>query len=301
MVRAIQAQDSKAAEASIVSLEDERFRVTGGGLSKLGADFYLVFGQNYDNIYKGGYTGKYTESVLRFRVQLDGARLTVTDSELFKDPSGVSGPASQYHRRDLNVVQSVQPGGMLGITAYGGVFTQEGGGWGNPIHITRDSNGRTQLRQDTAFSQKMSQYECAQLSMYDPRSDTFYTTFFGGISFYSYNARGELVPSTVDNWLPFIDSITTLVRPKSGALQENTRPSDTLPRLMGTNALFVPAPGLARYGGTREVLDYSQLPTGREVKVGHIYGGIWSTAPQSGELNPTFANDTLYEVYLTRH
>ena len=52
--------------------------------------------------------------------------------------------------------------------------------------------------------------------------------------------------------------------------------------------------------GTHEVIDYSRLPAGDSVRVGWMYGGIFATADQSSEFDPTFASDRIYEVWLHR-
>jgi hypothetical protein len=285
---------------NILGITDERMRVTGGGLKRVGDDYYLVFGQNYDSIYKGGYTGKYTQAVRRFRIDFNGSRLAVADFVEYTDPAG-SGPASQYHRRDLNVVETVWPGGVNGLAVYGGVFTPEGGAWMNPLYVTPQGTGAPRIQVDTGFTMRTSPYECAQVLMYDPASGTMYTSLLGGISLYYYDAAGRLVPSTpADNWLPWVNTITTLARRSDGTTEEVVQPpAQGLPGLLGANSVFLPAPGLARVAGSEEVIDYAQLPAGR-VLLGHMYGGIRATASQSSEMNPTFASSTIYEVWLER-
>jgi hypothetical protein len=283
----------------IVTISDERMRVTGGDLRKIGDYYYLVFGQNYDNIYKGAYTGKYTEQVRRFKIKFDGKTLAISDYQAFTDPAG-SGPQSQYHRRDLNVVEAIRGDGAKGISVYGGVFTPNGAAWRNPIYIDQDAAGNTKVTVDTSFQQKMNLYECPKLLMFDPASKTMYTALFGGISYYYYNKQGELEESNLDNWMPFINTITTLARRADGTTMEWPQPpANALPGLMGANAVFVAADGLAGYAGSHEVLDYSRLPAGK-VLLGRIYGGILATAAQSSEFNPTYASATIYEVYLER-
>jgi hypothetical protein len=284
----------------ISSLEDERFRVTGGGLSYANNYYYLVLGQNYDNIYKGAYTGKYTEEIRVFALLWNGTRYSIADYLAYRDPSGASGPDSQFHRRDLNMVETFGAGGKQGITVYGGVFTKDGGGWRYPINIEPGTRNTPTVTVDTSFAQKTSQYECAHLLMFDRTTNTMYTSLFGGISYYYYNAQGQLEESNLDNWLPFVSSITTLARDANGTTTEVVQPpSASLPALLGANAVFAPEPSLPHMGNT-EVIDYSRLPPGNSILVGRIYGGIRATAPQSSQFNPTFANNMIYEVYLER-
>lgn len=283
----------------ITSIEDERFRVTGGGLSYVNGEYFLVLGQDYDKIYKGAYTGKYTEQIRVFSLLASGSSVSVINYRALGDPTGVTGPDSQYHRRDLNVVESFRSPTQQGVTVYGGVFTKDGGGWTHPIQIDPVAGGNPTVTLDTSFSQKMSQYECAHLLMFDPATSTMFTSFFGGISYYYYNAQGQLEESNLDNWLPFISAISTVARDGSGSTEVVQPAAESLPGLLGANGVFTPVPGLPHIGAT-EVLDYSRLPAGNSILVGWIYGGIRATAPQSSQFDPTFANDTIYEVYLER-
>jgi hypothetical protein len=300
VIQAITSGHNEDVAANIVSIADERMRVTGGEMVKLGSNFYLCLGQNYDAIYKGAYTGKYTGEVRRFGIEFSGKALSITDYVAFADPNG-PGPASQYHRRDLVAIEAVRPDGSPGITLLGGVFTNLGGTWVNPILIDQDSTGNTKITVDGTFDQKMSQYNCAVLTISDPAARTMFVTLFGGISLYYYDAQGRLTPSSLDNFTPFISSITTQVRRADGTTIEYPQaPADSLPGFLGANAVFIPLDTLPRCAGTRSVLDYSKLPNGPSVLLGHIYGGIRATAPQASEFNPTYANNVIYEVYLER-
>ena len=300
LMQAVMAGNARDVEESIVTISDERMRVTGGGLRKLGDDFYLVFGHNFDKKYKGGLTGHYTCEVRRFRARFQAGALAITDYEALADPAG-PGPDSQYHRRDLNVVESIRPDGSVGITAYGGVFTKAAGPWVRPVYVDRSNAGKTAVAVDPTFEQKTCQYDCGNLLMYDRASRTMYTTFFGGISFYYYDKAGKLVPSSLDNFMPFVPTITTLASGPDGRTSRVPQPpADSLPALLGADAVFIPDPGLARFDGSREVLDYGRLPAGKTVLVGRLLGGIRASEPQVSMLNPSSANRVIYEVYLTR-
>jgi hypothetical protein len=280
----------------ITSLTDERMRVTGGELLKIGDNFYLVFGQDFEGIYKGGITGKYTEQVRRFKINLSGGNLSISDYKEFKDPKG-SGVESQYHRRDLNVVEALRPNRSLGLIAYGGVFTKTAGAWTNPIEID-ESGGNTNIKVDTSFDQKMSQYTCAHLLMYSASKYTMFTTLFGGISFYYYDKNGKLVESNTDNFMPFIKSITTLARLSSGRTVEWPQPpSLALPERVGANGIFVPASTAPKE--FHDILDLDSLPQGQTL-VGYLYGGIHALDDQVNFINPSYADSTIYEVYVTK-
>lgn len=281
-----------------VSVTDERMRVTGGGLEKIGDDFYLVFGQNYDQEYEPGVTGRYTEQISRFRLDPDFKKKTlkITNYETFGDPTGVKGPASLYHRRDLNVVQAINPDGTNGIGIYGGVFDSTGGGWVNPMYVNA-TDGTPQVVADMNTIQKTNQYECAHILMYDPASKTMFTTFLGGISGYAY-ADGTLRP---DPLLPWVNIISTMMVRSDGTVKEAVQPQGQgMPKLMGANGMFAPAKGLMMCDGTENVLDFGKLPPGDSILIGYFYGGILASAPQSDEARPTQANSTIYEVWMTR-
>ncbi len=100
------------------------------------------------------------------------------------------------------------------------------------------------------FEQKMSAYTCAKLLLFDPDSRTMYTTFFGGISGWTWDygkSHFELAPRKGDksepsyfDGLAWIDHITTLIRSPQKTL-EAVQPSNRLAAYLGTNAAFLPA------------------------------------------------------------
>jgi len=294
-VNAIEQQDAAALKNSIITLEDERFRVTGGGLEKIDDDYFLVFGQNYDTIYIGGITGEYTEQVRKFKMDISNGSISISDYEVYKDPSGKTGTESQYHRRDLNVCSAIRPDGSEGITVLGGVFTKNDGGWVNPILINNASETTVSLY--TELSQKLSQYECGVVSFYDSDNKTMFHTLMGGISYYFYE-NGELKPSTIDNWLPFTSSITTIVQSSAGMQEFPQEESQSLPKLLGSDAAFIPNPDLSFANEAKTIIDLNSLSRDGKVLVGWIFGGIEATSGQSSEFNPTYANKVLYEVWL---
>jgi hypothetical protein len=199
------------------------------------------------------------------------------------------------------VVESIRSNLAPGLTAYGGVFTKVAGAWTNPVNIDQDSGGNTKIALDTSFSQKMSQYSCARLLMFSARnSRTMYTTLLGGISLYFYDKNGKLVESNLDNFMPFINSITTLARLTNGRTVEWPQPpSLSLPELIGANAVFIASTRAPHMPGTAEVLDYDKLPPGGTV-VGYLYGGIRALGPQISFVNPSYASNTIYEVVVQK-
>lgn len=298
-VAAVNAGDATALAAAIISLEDERMAVTGGVMRKLGEYFYLVFGQDYVGKYKSGLNGTYTQQVARFKLAYSATELSLEGYQAFKDPATPpKNEYSQYRRRDLNVTEEIFGNGTLGLSVWGGVFTINDGGWPNPIFIMPDGDSDPSIEVQTDFEQKCNYYESANLGLYDPAKKVMYRTLFGGISNYYYSG-GKLVPGEGANALPWVNIVTTMAISADGTAEYVQPESQSMPELIGANAEFFPADDLQTYGDAHEIYDLSQI-NGDRVLVGHIAAGIRSTAAQTNGINPTFANEKIYEVYLVR-
>ena len=138
---------------------------------------------------------------------------------------------------------------------------------------------------EAGFEQKMNAYNCANLLLYDKASQTMYTTFFGGISRYSWDAAknsfvanplaGNKSAATYLDGMQWSDQISTISNVMAGGQErivEDVQPSP-LPAFLGSGAVFVALPGIARAHPGSTVLDFDALPHGRTL-VGYIYGGI---------------------------
>ncbi|WP_276485608.1 hypothetical protein [Paraflavitalea pollutisoli] len=299
LVNAIVAGQTTNLEQYLTMITDERMRVTGGGLEKIGDYFYLVFGQNFNSIYKGGISGIYTEEIRQFRINNSNGQLSISDYSATTTPLQYQG-MSQFHRRDLNIFPTILPNGTEGIGALGGVFTQQAGPYPNPLTIAA-GNGSATAAIDTGFQQKFCLYDCARMLVYDPRGKNMYATLFGGITDYYYDKSGKPVPSNMSNFMPFFNHLSTVGLSSAGTYTEYPQYQPALPGYIGSNASFIPLTGVATYGRNPNIIDYSTLPPGKAVQVGWIYGGITATAPQSSEFNPTFSNKVIYAVYVTRN
>lgn len=296
LVTAIMAGQSSL-DAYITSITDERFRVTGGTLQKLGAHFYLVFGHNYNSVYKGGVTGVYTEEIRRFDLSIVGKNLQVSNYQPITTQLTYGG-FSQFHRRDLNIVPVVTPSQTAGLTAFGGVFTNQAGPYPNPIQISSDGTN-TAVNIDTTFRQKTCLYDCAHIMLYDAAGKNMYTTFLGGITDYYYQGD-SLVPGNMSNFMPFFNHTSTIRQDAKGRYTEFPQLSPSLPGYIGADAVFFPAPGIGLYKGSSEIIDYNNLPAGKTF-IGWMYGGIAATAQQANEFNPTTASNKFYQVYLQKN
>ena len=201
----------------------------------------------------------------------------------------------------------------LGAAAYGGVFTKDQLGFTKPIYWSSAAKPKT----DDSYEQKMSAYTCAKLLLFDPDSNTMYTTFFGGISGWIWNGKTshfDLAPSTSDQSKPayfdglvWIDQMTTLVRSPQETF-EAVQPSNRMAAYLGTNAAFLPAPGLKKIRDDAGVFDLRALrgkadtygiPVWRHsrhstsVPLSRRFPGVWLGSV------PTKTSDMIVAVYLT--
>lgn len=292
---AIKSHNATALEASITTITDERMRVTGGELRKIGDWFYLVFGQNFNTIYSDNATGIYTQQIRRFQIKNAGTSLEIlnyaADTCTWDD--------SSFHRRDLVVVENHNPDGEHNITVYGGVFTPQANlDYQTPIYITQTdkATGAVNITTDNSFLQMFNQYSAPTFVIHDNEQKVNYTTIFGGITQYYYQ-DGQLVNGGSN--MPFSNYVTTIARKADGSSEEFPQQTPTLPGFIGAEAIFVP---VLPYFGTPSspVFDAAKVKSGdaNGVHIGYLYGGINSTAAQSSGPHSTHASHSIYKVYV---
>jgi len=310
----------KIAPASVSFAESQAVQSAGGGLIKL-ADgfFYLVMGHSFNGSYiayegQGEHNAEavsqvYLNQIRKLKItDLSPGRLDVSMVETFEDED-------QFHRRDLNVTPILSSDG-LGLAAYGGVFTpQTQLNYSKPVYLF--GNGKPTV--DGGFDQKMNAYSCPILLLYEKSGASMYTTFFGGISRFSWDAAtqkflenprvGSKTESEYLDGLQWSDQISTIQRNKRAGNVETSevvQPAG-LPGFLGTGAVFIPAPQLERaYPGT-DILDLEAL-RGRKTLVGYIYGGIRASpyrfpydktaTPNNAGAVPSSTNSLILRVYL---
>ncbi|MCW5941616.1 MAG: hypothetical protein KIS66_05255 [Fimbriimonadaceae bacterium] len=310
LVQAVKSGNTALAADAVRSVEDARMRVTGGELRKLDdGRLYLVFGHDFHGIYLAPDQQQvYTEEVRRFEIQ-----------KVLGYPQVVSGSyqpwthPTEFHRRDLNVEHTILPDGTLGLGAYGGVFTPPTLPNGDPnpnaddVYLAPVYVAPTGYSIAGEYAQRMSQYTCANMRLYDRQTRTMYTTFFGGLSRYTYDraARSFVIapkqgapgdPDFLDG-VPWIDTVTTLVRNADGAHREHAHHEAPLPMRMGANAKFVP---VAKTYAAYPTIDHGILDLWairRRTHVGWIVGGIVSPVAQNAN-DTTWAMSKVYRVYL---
>ncbi|HTW65601.1 MAG TPA: hypothetical protein VME17_13320 [Bryobacteraceae bacterium] len=273
------------APSAITFAESKLVQSTGGELVKLtDGYFYLVMGHSFQGSYTtfegqgehdaASASQTYLDEIRKLKIASDAkGRLEVRLVKAYRDED-------EFHRRDLNVTEILSPAG-LGIAVYGGVFTPKTQlSYGKPIYMLDGSGPQV----DANFEQKLNTYVCPTLVMYDKSAQTMYTTFFGGISRYSWDpavrdfrenpkigTKTEYVYLDGMQWSDQISTIRKVMAP--GGETTEIAEASSLPAYIGTDAVFIPAPDLKRAADGTAILDFDAL-RGAKTFVGYIYGGI---------------------------
>lgn len=292
----------------------------GGELVKLGGDsFYLVMG----HVFMGSYTAfegqgehnagdvsqTYLNEIRKLQIAENaGGGLTVRLLQTFRDEA-------EFHRRDLNVAQILSARG-LGLAAYGGVFTSETQlSYSKPVYLFEGSMPRT----DSSFEQKMNAYSCARLVMCDRPAETMYTTFFGGISRYRWDAAsaafvenlriGNKSEGAYLDGMQWSDQISTIATGMAAGKEQTTEfvHPGFLPGFLGTGAVFIPLPDIARAHAGANIVDFEKLPRAKTM-LGYLYGGIQAypyrfpynktSTPYNAGTIPTKPSELILKVYV---
>jgi len=304
MIKAVINQGNVTALSQIQQTPEPGFKVTGGALGMLNGLAYLVVGQDFEGEYNpGGTTGftqTYNDEIQAFQINYNGSvpnSLSISDYQAQNDQVNL-------RRRDYNLGPVVLSNGQQALEIYGGVFTPGPGsiptqqsGYREPILIK--GIGDTQV---LPYQQTFSQYDDANISLFDPSTGAMDTIFLGGISLYDVSfATGQLwlslanVGGTLLDGLPFVNDVTTLVQGANGATQEYEM-ANQLPGLLGSEATFFAAPGLAQSAdGVFNLADLLAQPT----TLGYMYGGIVSTVGDTfAEATQTMATNSLFKIVL---
>lgn len=267
------------------SKPDASLRVTGGELAFLSGTYYLIFGQNFPGFYTPSSNGNYTFQVRPFKLNDEDGVVKIC-----KRAAMGSSSTAQFRRRDGNLVPIMQADGGRSLIYYGGVFTPTLGPWHQPIEI-----GPAEISIDgSGFQQRMCQYDCAILPIFQSSTKSMTTILFGGIS--------ELVPNNTgfqkDPKLPFISSISAIVRSGKGLSREFLVCNGSmkipvplaLPALLGTSAQFLASPK-APFDDGVFLLDQVKEDT----TVGYIYGGILASQPNAGK---SVASSRIFAIHV---
>lgn len=279
--------------AHVRHVQSTQMAVTGGYMHLLNGTFHLVCGQYFEGRYNPmgpnqgpGFIQQYTEAIRKFDVVDNGTTLSIANYIETVD-------AANLHRRDYNMVPQVFPDGSYGFTVFSGVFQPDADlPWHNTVDIT--SSGYTV---NNAFNQMLNQYHSAHLPIRNTATNAMHTLFFGGLSRYHYDAQSGVLID--DQAVPFVRTISLVTRNADGSMNE-TALAQQMPALLGSGAEFIPlltAPYL-----TSDILDLNALPQGQTTLVGHIFGGIESSAENIFFVNDgtqSWASNRLFNVYIT--
>lgn len=222
---------------------------------------------------------------------------------------------TEFHRRDLNLAKVISKG-VVGMAVYGGVFTPETQlSYSKPVYMF--PGGKPTV--ESTFEQKMNAYNCAKLLLYDASESTMYTTFFGGISRFVWDSKAQAFvenprsgSKTEGNYMDgmqWSDQISTIRRVTAAEKTETSEivQDASLSAFVGTDAVFIPIPDLARASAGTDILDIGPL-RGKRTLVGYIYGGIRAhpfsfpyiktARPYNSGTVPTKPSDLILKVYL---
>lgn len=264
------------------SLADPMLEITGGEIGLIGDTIYIFGGHSFTGVYSKPagpqFTQVYTNQLRSFTLSDDGTVITMDNVQALTDTIA-------FHRRDLNFEPLMLPGEHPALIALSGVFQYEADWvWLEPVLVTD-----TGYVVDEAFMQKMNNYTCPVLSMYDAETETSYLTLFGGISQFWYDEEdGDLIE---DLNVPFVDDITTIIRTPDGGMQQYIEPV-TMSGLLGSNAEFWLMPDVPKYDhGVVRLQDIND-----ETCIGYIFGGIDALIPN---FTPSTASNALFKVCIT--
>lgn len=268
---------------------DARFAVTGGYLQTIDGVFHLVGGHRFDGRYNpmGGpsHTQTYTNALARFGLDDDGTTVSISGYEQTID-------AAAFHRRDYNVVPRILPDGSEGLVAFSGVFQETA----DLPYLDCVLIDDTSHAIHPAFEQYYNHYHCAHLPLYDAATQRMHTVFFGGIAQYVDSAGIRLR----DDDVPFVRTIARVTIHPDGSMEEVVLPIE-MPGLLGAGSEFIPRADLPVLANG--VVDLGALPATDSVLLGHIFGGIHSSAANIFWVNDgtqSTASDVLFEVWLKR-
>lgn len=269
----------------VKQISDDRFAVTGGQIGFTNDEFILVGGHRFDGRYNpmGGpsYTQTYTNELRSFKVDNSGSQLSYSDYQVVNDPV-------HLHRRDFNLLPVVFSEGISGYVISSGVFqTAADLPFLYPVEIHQDG-----IAPVTSFSQYLSNYHSAKVSLFDSILGSNHMLFFGGMSQYYYK-DGELIQ---DDQVPFVNTISRVTRTPNGNYFEYKLPVE-MPGLKGASAEFIPNSDLQYSESGVLLLNRIEADS---FLIGYIFGGIYSS-----DLNPfssnqtelTQADATIYEVW----
>lgn len=267
-------------------ITDQRFAVTGGNLTKIGGQYYLVGGHRFDGRYNPmnnpTFVQSYVDGLKIFELSSVGQSLEVLNYQLITDQVNL-------HRRDYNLLPHIYPNGEIGALISSGVFQINADlPFLYPVEVK--SSGHEPV---VGFSQYLSNYHSSKFSAYDSMSGSMHHIFLGGLSEYYYQ-NGTLIN---DENVPFVSTISRLSQGPDGSYQEYVMQGQ-MPGLLGSSAEFIHNQQIAHYA--HDIIDIATFNSD-SILIGHIIGGLKSTQLNpfiNNNTNSTSANAVIYEVWL---
>lgn len=270
-------------------LEDALFKVCGGNMYRTDSLYHIVFGHDFNRSYSvndtlGFFTQQYTNAIRSFVINDDGVNLSISSINIITD-------SINFHRRDYNLVPQIFPDGTLGQTAFSGVFQY----YSRQPYLNCVNIKPTSYEVINNFNQNLSQYASGFMPVYNSADNKMSTVFFGGMSLYTYDASTNAL--LVDSLVPFVPTISKVVRHADSSLTEYVNPTE-MPSLIGTNSFFIVDDTIPTFANG--IINLNALPYGT-TRVGSIIGGINSDLPHvSNTPNFSYASGFVMRVYLTK-
>lgn len=267
----------------IRQVTDTELQICGGEMITIGDTTYLAFGHYFRGRYQETpgpiFVQVYSEEIKKFVISDNGVNLSISYCGSVTD-------TANFHRRDLTVSPAIRPNGDESWTAFSGVFRKDADlPYLAPINYY--TNGAYMV--DTSFDQRMNNYTCAFIPVFDSLHGNMYTILMGGCSLYDYDPQNGNY--TLDTLVPFIADISVMVQDANGQWAQVPLQVQ-MPELIGSNMKFVPVDTVPMY--SNDVIRLRDVQ-GRML-IGYLYGGIEAMGPND---QPSTANDSIFRMYLT--
>lgn len=274
-------------------ITDRNLAVTGGQLGLLNDTFYLCGGQYFEGRYNPmgpnhgpGFTQEYTNEIRKFKIKDDGVTLVITNYTSEKD-------SQNLHRRDYNMVPQIFPDTTQGFTMFSGVFQYNANiPWLNSVDVTASG-----YKVNSDFNQYLSQYHSAKVPVYNSEKNEMMTIFFGGLSQYQYDEKGNLIK---DDQVPFVKTISMVTRYSDGSMTEKDL-GIKMPAFLGSGAEFIPVSDKSIYL-ENGIVNLAYLKQEKTL-IGYIYGGIESASENIFFRNngtQSTASHQAFKIYITK-
>lgn len=288
-------EETTLAADHIEQIQSSFFQVTGGGLERIGDEYQLIFGQDYEGRYRPMFDGVYTKQVRRFKVDFATGLSAPVASRITTVPQDV------FRRRDLNVLTILERSGIgryqERAVALSGVFTPDVGVWTAPVII--GPGGAVVMddpESENALKQGFQVYHCSKASLFNRVTDEAHMILFGGLT----TLERDLVSGAYrqDDQVPFTNQCSVVVRDPAGRFRQYWLPTrfpeiqlDGKELRFGTNAEFFISDEVPKLHP--KVIDLASI--NQPTVIGHIFGGLVADAGNNGN---TGSSGRVFEVTL---